>query len=109
MNECKPLAAGRGPARHLGGPPHLFYRGRVVHVDPMKTTLKPPGSKRWKLEHGELLSNFAFNLNLRRYTVAVSTTITDSGMFEAGAYTRPLSSSTLAPFVGYGVFMGYVR
>ena len=34
----------------------------------MKPTLKAPGSKRLKLEHEKLLSNFAFNFNLRRYT-----------------------------------------
>jgi hypothetical protein len=35
----------------------------------MKLTLKAPGStrKRLKLEHEKLLSNFAFNLSLRRY------------------------------------------
>jgi len=34
----------------------------------MKPTLKAPGTKRLKLEHDKLLSNFAFNFNLRRYT-----------------------------------------
>ena len=34
----------------------------------MKPTLKAPGSKRLKLEHEKLLSNFAFNFNWRRYT-----------------------------------------
>jgi hypothetical protein len=33
----------------------------------MKSTLKVPGSKRLKLEQEKLLSNFAFNFNLRRY------------------------------------------
>jgi beta-galactosidase/beta-glucuronidase len=33
----------------------------------MKPTLKAPGSKRLKLDHEKLLSNFAFNVNLRRY------------------------------------------
>ena len=36
----------------------------------MKTTLKTPGTKRLKLKHDEQLSNFAFKLNLRRYTMA---------------------------------------
>jgi hypothetical protein len=36
----------------------------------MKTTLKAPGTKRLKLENDELLSNFAFNCTLRRYTMA---------------------------------------
>jgi hypothetical protein len=37
----------------------------------MKLTLKAPGSKRLKLEHDKLLSNFAFNFNLRRFILAV--------------------------------------
>jgi len=39
----------------------------VVQVDPIKTTLKPTGTKRLKLNCDELLSTFAFNFNLRRY------------------------------------------
>jgi hypothetical protein len=42
--------------------------GRAVQVDPNKPTLKAPGSKRLKLEYDKLLSGFAFNLNLRRYS-----------------------------------------
>jgi hypothetical protein len=38
-----------------------------VHVDPIKPTLKAPGTKRLKLKHDKLLPNFAFNCNLRRY------------------------------------------
>jgi hypothetical protein len=34
----------------------------------MQQTLKAPGSKRLKLEHEKLISNFAFDLNLRRYS-----------------------------------------
>jgi WD40 repeat protein len=33
----------------------------------MKTTLKAPGSKLLKLENEKLISNFAFNFNLRHY------------------------------------------
>jgi hypothetical protein len=44
-------------------------RGRVVQIDPMKPKLKPPGTKRLKLEYDGLLSNFGFKFNLRRYTV----------------------------------------
>jgi len=39
-----------------------------VQVDPTKPKLKPPGTKRLKLKCDKLLSNFAFNFNLRRYT-----------------------------------------
>ena len=44
--------------------------GRAVQVDPMKPTLKVPGAKLLKPEHGILLSDFAVNVNLRRYTPA---------------------------------------
>jgi len=46
------------------------HRGRPVQVDPIKPILKPPGTKRLKLKYDKLLSNVAFNFNLRRYTVA---------------------------------------
>ena len=39
-----------------------------MQVDPIKPTLKAPGTKRLKMKHDEPLSNFAFKLNLRRYT-----------------------------------------
>jgi hypothetical protein len=50
----------------LSDPPRL--RGRAVQVDPVKSTLKAPGTKRLKLECEESLSNFAFKFNLCRYT-----------------------------------------
>ena len=37
----------------------------------MTLTLKAPGSERLKLKYDALLSNVAFNFNLRRYTVDV--------------------------------------
>jgi len=44
-----------------------FTRGRAEQVDPMKPMLKPPGTKHLKLNCDTLLSNSAFNFNLRRY------------------------------------------
>jgi len=41
-----------------------------VQVDPIKSPLKAPGTKRLKLEHDNLLSKFAFKFNLRRFTEA---------------------------------------
>ena len=38
-----------------------------MQVDPIKPMLKPPGTKRLKLEYDGLLSTFTFNFNLRRY------------------------------------------
>jgi hypothetical protein len=37
----------------------------------MKPKLKPPGTKRLKLQYDGLLSSFAFNFNLRRYTTEI--------------------------------------
>jgi len=37
-----------------------------VQVDPVKSTLKAPGTQRLKLKHDETLSNFAFKFDLRR-------------------------------------------
>ena len=39
-----------------------------MQVEPMKSKLKAPGAKRLRLNYYNLLSNFAFNLNMRRYT-----------------------------------------
>jgi len=40
----------------------------AVQVDPIKPGLKALGDKRLKLKYDELLSNFAFKFNLRRFT-----------------------------------------
>ena len=63
MDVCKPLVGGFGDGARGA-------RGRAVQVDPTKPTLKAPGYERLKLEHGKLLSIFAFNFNLRRYSEA---------------------------------------
>ena len=48
---------------------HASARGRAVQgVDHVKPTLKALGSKRLKPQHEKLLSKFALNFNLRRYT-----------------------------------------
>jgi len=82
-----------------------------VQLDPIKPILKAPGTKRLKLQYDEPLSNFAVEFNLRRDTVEgqlltvdylVNTCHADvniadrwhSTAFQAGAYTRSLSSST---------------
>jgi hypothetical protein len=38
-----------------------------VQVESIKPVLIPPGIKRLKLAYDKLVSNFAFNANLRRY------------------------------------------
>jgi hypothetical protein len=49
--------------QHRGG----GAQGRTVQVDPVKSTLKSPETKRLKLICDELLSSFAFKSKLRRY------------------------------------------
>jgi RNA recognition motif-containing protein len=41
-----------------------------VQVDPIKSTLKPLGTKRLKLECDVMLSTSGFKFNLRRYSTA---------------------------------------
>ena len=41
-----------------------------MQVEPIKYKLKAPRTKRLKLKHDVLLSSFAFNFNLRRYTTS---------------------------------------
>ena len=47
----------------------------------MKPMMKPPGTKRLQLKYDSLLSNFAFNFNLRRYTEDGSITMTVRGQY----------------------------
>jgi len=61
-----------------------------VQVDPIKSKLKPTGTKRLKVKCDILLSTSAIKFNLRRYTEVIA-----GGMIpKAGAYTRPLFGST---------------
>jgi hypothetical protein len=61
-----------------------------VQVDPIKPTLKAPGTKRLKLEYDELLSMFGFKFDLRRYTK-------ESGERRRLAITSAGSSGAPAP------------
>jgi len=57
-----------------------------VQVDPFKPTLKAPGSERLKLKCDDLLSNFAFDFNLRRYIeVTYTRTVTRYYLMEVKA------------------------
>jgi hypothetical protein len=69
------LALASGPGCHVYPEVNAHYLktlipGRAVQVDPIKPTLKPPGTKHLKLKCDILLPNFAFKINLRRYTPA---------------------------------------
>jgi hypothetical protein len=65
-------AAGQSAVRELAA----HAKGKAVQVEPMKSKLKPPGTKRLKLKCDTLLSSFAFKFNLRRYTKGVKYQLT---------------------------------
>ena len=44
-----------------------------MQVDPIKPTFKAPGTERLKLKYDKVLASFAFNFNLRRYTMVEHT------------------------------------
>jgi hypothetical protein len=60
-NVCTALGAG-----HYGV--HCVDRSGAVHVDPIKPSLKAPGTNRLKLEFEVLLLNFGSKFSLRRHT-----------------------------------------
>jgi hypothetical protein len=82
--------------------------GRPVQVDPIKPTLKAPGTKRLKLEHRNPLSTFAFKCNLHRYKQGKMSCLIINDI-DAG---RGLHSSTfrlnISAFCGIGVHEGVV-
>ena len=93
-----PATPGRGGAGRGRIQPRVGL-GRAVQVHPIKLTLKAPGIERSKLKYDELLSIYAFNFSLRRYSSgehgsaaagveAVSAVV---AAMEAGAHTRPPS------------------
>jgi len=86
VNECKPLSG--GGRRRAAAASAL---GKAVQVEPIKPTLKAPGTKRLKPQYDGLLSNFAFKFNLRRYPSGCF-----GGIFfrSAAAKSRPLRTSS---------------
>jgi hypothetical protein len=65
---CEALGPGRWYSRAaLVFWPRSHRPGREVQVDPIKPNLKPPGTKRLKPKHNDVLSSSAFNFNLRCY------------------------------------------
>jgi hypothetical protein len=60
-----------------------------VQVEPIKHTLKAPGTKRLKLQYGELLSSLPLKFNLRRYIMVQTARTAHRGEFQvrsAGDY-----------------------
>ena len=111
MNECKPLAVGHLipvpvlQRLHLIAEERAQPRGRTVPVDPIKPTLKAPGTKRLKLKYDKPLSSFAFNFDLRRYILACTNkyqwtrlssegTLSDNSNYDLSSYTTFSSLST---------------
>ena len=70
----------------------------AVQVAPIRPTLKAPGPRRLNLNYDELLSNFAFKSNLRRYNKAPwfldAFPAGTTPAIQVGADTRPLFGST---------------
>ena len=94
MDECKPRGAG-------GNCFHGVDCGRAVQVDPMKPKLKPPGTKRLKLNCDVLLSTSAFKFNLRRYIVVDGKTYYKVGSVSQSTQNGailPKSHLTIEPF-----------
>ena len=50
---------------------HMVFRrpGRAVQVEPIKSMLEVPGTKRLKVQYVEPPSSFPFKFNLRRYSL----------------------------------------
>jgi len=97
------VVVGRGPVPAYQGTEGCAaaggeHHGRAVQVDPTKATLKACGTKRLKVKHITLLSNFAFKFKLRRYITDWFTQLLLALKHvhdrKAGADTRPLLSST---------------
>ena len=82
-------------------PNWLFGNGQAVQVQPIKSTLKAPGTKCLKLICDNLLSKFACNFNLRRFATATPTSC--SGTTRQGL---PLVHSTQ---IGWGGQTGMAR
>jgi len=72
-----------------------------VQIDPTKSQLKPPETKRLKLKRDILLSNYTFTFDLRRYALAGGR-VEISGAVSSQYLTALLMSSPLS--TGRGCF-----
>jgi len=69
--------------------------GRAVQLEPMKSMSKLPGTKLLQLKLDQLLSDFAFNFNSRRYTTGPGGSRADSA--GARGSTRRTCSGESSP------------
>ena len=74
-----------------------------MQADTIKLMLKAPGTKRLKLEHANLLSNVAFNFNLRRCRMG-DVILMEYSVAEAGEHDLPreIFAKYRLPVVVYG-------
>ena len=56
-----------------------------MQLDPIRPTLKAPGTKRLNLKYDELLSEVAFKFNVRRYNSVQIAQSSDGMEFSCGA------------------------
>jgi hypothetical protein len=92
--QCQ-LAALRhgGRAQHQSRDRVAGIHGRAVQVDPIKPTLKAPGTMPLTLKYDILLSNSAFNSNLCCYHTAELWSDTDSTAGSSTGHTREAGAS----------------
>ena len=64
----------------------------MVQLDPINPTLKLPGTKRLKVKYDELLSNFGFKFNLRRYNLATAAVLRADHVWRTLALAQPLNA-----------------
>ena len=69
----------------------VYTHGRAVQVEPIKPTLKAPGTKRLKLQYDVLLSSFLFKFNLRHYTTPPSSCASWQGLVHSSTFQLNLS------------------
>jgi hypothetical protein len=68
-----------------------------VQVDSIKPKLKPPGTKRLKLNCETLLSTSAFNFNLRRYNKASVAAVDNADIIAAAAAVSAGAKAAIPP------------
>jgi len=80
-----------------------------VQVDPIKPTLKAPGTERLKLKYEEPLSDFGFKFNLRRYTEVEGTMEAVCGRVKARRVFGKLAFLSLEDESGRGLHSSTFR
>jgi len=83
VHECKPLEGGCLRSRGEGRVREA--RGRAAQVDPIKPELKALGANILTLKYDEVLSKFAFNFILRRYSKVTKREAQDKSAAETTA------------------------